>query len=114
MKTTNQIIFDFIGTPVAPLYMTTRSGYGYSAYVCTDHPTVSDVIRSLSIWEGSTKTFIDADGNEYKYYEIDCRDKEFFMSNVFERICKHQVKITIYEEANDELDEFKMGLKMTR
>ena len=113
MKTANEIIFDFIGIPVG-MGMTTRSGHGYSAYVCTDNTTITDVIRSLSIWGGSTKTFINADGIEYKFYEIDCRDKEFFKSNVFERICNHKVKITIYEESNDELIKFKMDLKMLR
>ena len=101
-KIANEIVLTLIGKPVAPANIATSTGHGDGAYVCTCHDAITQLFKSLSIWGGSTKTFVDSDGNEYKYSEMSCKDRSFFKSDVFERICKpYHVRIVIHEDHSE-------------
>lgn len=102
----NEVIFGFIGEPTSPESPCTSTCHGYDAMVCTEHAAVIDLFKSLCLWGGATNTY-EKDGNYYRYYELDCRDKEFFKSNIFKRICKpYNLKITIIEDSKELYEKF--------
>ena len=105
-KEVNEAIFAFVGEPSSPDSVCTNTGHGYGVFLCTKHTAIIDLFRSLCMWGGSTKTF-EKCGNFYRYYELDCRDKEFFKSNTFRRICNpYSLKITIIEDGKELYNEF--------
>lgn len=105
-KCTNEIILAFIGEPASPESPCTKTGYGYDAFVCTDHTPIVKLFQSLCLWGGSTKSFIK--GNDYyRYYELSCQDREFFESDYFKRICKpYNVDITVITDSKELYDKF--------
>lgn len=99
---TNEIIFAFIGEPSSPNSPITRSSHGYDAFVCVKHAAIRTLFRSLCMWGGPTKTYELNNGDCYLYYELDCRDREFFESATFKKICRpYDVKIIICEDSKD-------------
>lgn len=79
-----------------------RTGYGYRAYVSTDDSFINELFREICMWSGATDTLETVDGRYYHQYELDCRDKAFFKSDTFKKICqKHHIELTIYDEMDD-------------
>ena len=110
----NEIILAFIGEPTSPDSSITRTSHGYDAFVCTDHSEINSLFKSLCMWGGSTNTYV-KDGKFYNYYELDCRDREFFKSDIFKRICKpYNLKITICEDSKELYDKFYQTARIWR
>ena len=106
MKNTNEVILAFIGEPTSKDSPCTSVGHGYDAFVCTTSHEVYTLFKSLCMWGGSTKTYKKGE-DYYSYFELDCRHKEFFKSDIFQRICKpYNVGITIYEDSKDLYENF--------
>ncbi len=102
----NEIILAFIGEPTYPDSNITRTSHGYDAFVCTEHSAINNLFRSLCMWGGSTNTYV-KDGKFYNYYELNCRDREFFKSDIFKRICKpYGITITICESGEELYNKF--------
>lgn len=102
----NEVIFDFTGEPASPDSCCTRTGYGYGAIVCTEHTAITNLFKSLCMWGGATKSYT-KDGNHYKFYELSCRDRGFFESDYFKRICRpYNMKITVCESCKELYDNF--------
>ena len=90
------------GTPVRPEYMSLSHGHGYYAYVSTTDTFINKLFKDICIWGGSTNTHETLDGHFYNQYELDCRDKAFFKSNVFKKICeKHDIELIIFDDGDD-------------
>ena len=100
-KYTNELIMAFIGEPSSPDSPATRTGYGYSALLCTDDATLHEIFKAVSMWNGHTKVY--SKGQDvYRFYELDCRDRSFFESKPFERICRaFDLDVHIYTESHD-------------
>ena len=106
MEKNNEIILAFIGEPTSPDSPITNTYHGYDAFVCTEHNAINILFKSLCMWGGSTNTYV-KDGKFYNYYELSCRDREFFKSDIFKRICKpYNLKITIVEDSKELYDKF--------
>ena len=86
MKKTNEIILAFIGEPTSKDSPFTSTCHGYDAFVCTESHEVYNLFKSLCMWGGTTKTYKKGE-DYYSYFELDCRHKEFFKSEIFHRIC---------------------------
>ena len=91
----NEVILAFIGEPASPNSCFTTSGYGYNALVCSEHMEIRTLFDSLALWCGPTKKY-NKNGDIYFNYELACRDRDFFESSIFKRICKpYNIKITV-------------------
>lgn len=109
---TNEVILAFIGEPASPESPCTATSHGYDAFVHAESAAIINLFRSLSLWMGSTKTY-KKDEKYYSYYELDCRDKDFFKSDIFKRICKpYDLKVTIIEDAKELYNEFYSKAKL--
>lgn len=99
---TNHIFLDLKGTPIKKEYCQLPTGYGYYAYICSDDPFIITFFKDMCLWSGKTKTYETRTGDTYDAYELDCRDKEFFKSDSFSRICKrHNVEVTIFDDGDN-------------
>ena len=111
-KKANEIILAFVGEPTSPDSCFTSTCHGYDAFVCSEHTEVYNLLKSLCLWCGPTKRY-KKDGNVYLYYELDCRDRDFFKSVIFKRICSpYNVKITICEDSKELYELFYKDAKM--
>lgn len=109
---TNEIILAFIGEPTSPTSNITSTYHGYDAFVCTEHREIKTLFKSLCMWGGATKTYVKGE-DFYSYYELDCRHREFFKSEIFKRICKpYNIKIIICEDSKELYDNFYCKAKL--
>ena len=101
-KKTGHIFLDIYGNPVRQNSPCLSTGYGYRAYVSSEEAFIHLLFREICMWGGATDTYETKEGRYYKQYELDCRDKAFFKSDSFKKICqKHDIELTIYEEGVD-------------
>ena len=106
MEKTNEIILAFIGEPTSKYSSLTSTCHGYDAFICTESHEVYNLFKSLCMWGGATKIYKKGE-DYYSYFELDCRQKEFFKSEIFRRICKpYNVQITIYENSEELYENF--------
>ena len=109
----NEIILCFNGEPTSPNSSITSTCHGYDAFVCTEHDAINTMMKSLSMWNGHTKLYT-RHGNVYRYYELDCRLKEFFQSDIFKRICRpYGTKIAVYENSEEIYNAFYKDAKLS-
>lgn len=87
---------------------TLSSGYGYMAYTNSDDSFFNKLMAELSVWSGATGSYRTINGEDaYRMYELDCRDKGFFKSLTFRKICEHHnVRLVIQEDDVEELKRF--------
>ena len=98
----NHILLNLMGTPERKDSICLSHGHGYYAYVSTADIFIYDLFRDICMWGGSTNTYETEDGYFYSQFELDCRDKDFFKSNFFKKICyKHGIDLTILENEDD-------------
>ena len=96
------IFLDIYGNPVRQNSSCLSTGYGYHAYVSSEDAFIYQLFREICMWGGATDIYETREGRYYKQYELDCRDKAFFKSDSFKKICqKHDIELTIYEEGVD-------------
>ena len=101
-KKNGHIFLDIYGNPVQQNSPCLSTGYGYRAYVSSEDAFIHLLFREICMWGGATDTYETREGRYYKQYELDCRDKAFFKSDSFKKICqKHDIELTIYEEGVD-------------
>ena len=101
-KKNGHIFLDIYGNPVRQGSPCLSTGYGYRAYVSSEDAFIHLLFREICMWGGATDTYETREGRYYKQYELDCRDKAFFKSDSFKKICqKHDIELTIYEEGVD-------------
>lgn len=99
----NHIFLNLMGMPDRPDSMYLSHGHGYYAYVSTEDTFIYNLFKDICIWGGSTDTYkTKEDGYIYNQFELDCRDRAFFTSNAFKKICqKHDIELTIFENGSD-------------
>lgn len=96
------IFLDIYGNPVRQNSPYLSTGYGYRAYVSSEDTFIHLLFRDICMWGGATDIYETREGRYYKQYELDCRDKAFFKSDSFKKICqKHDIELEIYEEGSD-------------
>ena len=96
------IFFDIHGNPVRQNSSCLSTSYGYHDYVSYEDTFIHLLFREICMWGGATDTYETREGRYYKQYELDCRDKAFFKSDSFKKICqKHDIELEIYEEGSD-------------
>ena len=79
-----------------------NTGRGHFAYLSSGDGFVSELFKSICIWSRPANTYITKDGYYYSQFELDCRDKKFFKSISFKKICeKHGIKLTIFDDETD-------------
>ena len=101
-KKNGHIFLDIYGNPVRQNSPCLSTGHGYHAYVSSEDTFIHLLFREICMWGGATDTYETKEGRYYKQYELDCRDKAFFKSDSFKKICqKHDIELTIYEEGAD-------------
>ena len=101
-KKNGHIFLDIYGNPVRQNSPCLSTGHGYHAYVSSEDTFIHLLFREICMWGGATDTYETREGRYYKQYELDCRDKAFFKSDSFKKICqKHDIELTIYEEGVD-------------
>ena len=101
-KKNGHIFLDIYGNPVRQSSPCLSTGYGYRAYVSSEDTFIHLLFREICMWGGATDTYETREGRYYNQYELDCRDKAFFKSDSFKKICqKHDIELTIYEEGVD-------------
>lgn len=101
-KKNGHIFLDIYGNPVQQNSPCLSTGYGYHAYVSSEDTFINQLFREICMWGGATDTYETREGRYYNQYELDCRDKAFFKSDSFKKICqKHDIELTIYEEGVD-------------
>lgn len=101
-KKNGHIFLDIYGNPVRQNSPCLSTGYGYRAYVSSEDAFIHLLFREICMWGGATDIYETREGRYYKQYELDCRDKAFFKSDSFKKICqKHDIELTIYEEGVD-------------
>jgi len=98
----NQIFLDLQGTPDRPDAICMSHGHGHYAYVSTNDAFISELFRNICIWGGATDTHETIEGIYYSQFELDCRDKAFFKSDSFKKICqKHDIELIIFDNNDD-------------
>ena len=101
-KKNGHIFLNIYGEPVRQSSLCLSTGHGYYAYVSSEDAFIHQFFKEISMWGGATDTLETNEGRYYKQYELDCRDKGFFKSDSFKKICqKHDIELTIYEEDAD-------------
>ena len=96
------IFLNIYGNPVKQNSSCLSTGYGYYAYVSSEDTFINQLFREICMWGGATDTYETREGRYYNQYELDCRDKAFFKSDSFKKICqKHDIELKIYEEEYD-------------
>lgn len=97
-----QIFLNLEGTPVRPDSSCLSHGHGYYAYVSTMDAFIHNLFRDICLWGGATDTHVTKDDHFYKQYELDCRDKSFFKSESFKKICqRHDIELIIFDNGDD-------------
>ena len=97
----NHIFINMSGTPVLKDDMYLSSGRGYIAYVAVSDQFIKTLFEDMCVGKATDK-YVFPSGTSYDKFELDCRDKEFFSSDSFQKICeKHKVKLTIYNNSSD-------------
>jgi hypothetical protein len=114
MAKTNEVILAFIGEPYTKDSTCTRTGHGYDAFVCTEREEIHTLFKSLCLWGGAYKTYKKGD-DYYSYFELDCRHRDFYKSEIFQRICKpYNINLIIYEDGRELYDNFYRSAIMVR
>ena len=85
----NKIILDLLGTPVEEDNIALSSGHGYYAYASCEQCFTKDLLRNMSIWNGSTGSYETRSRETFNKYELDCRDRKFLYSSTFRKFCEH-------------------------
>ena len=97
----NHIFINLSGTPVLKDDMCLSSGRGYIAYIAISDTFLKMLFEEMCISKATDK-YVFPSGTKYEKFELDCRDKEFFSSESFQKICdKHKVRLTIYNNSSD-------------
>ena len=98
-----QIFLNLQGEPIRKGDICLSSSHGYYAYVSAYvNDFVYKLFTEMSIWNGSTDTHQTRDGRYFKQFELDCRDKAFFKSASFKKICQHHyINFVIIEDDED-------------
>lgn len=98
----NQIFLNLQGTPIRQDSICLSHGYGYYAYVSTTDTFIYNLFKDICMWGGATDIYETKDGYLYSQFELDCRDKIFFKSDSFKRICqKHDIELIIFDNGDD-------------
>ena len=99
-----QILLDLQGEPVNKGGMCLSTSHGYYAYVSENVDTfVYNLFREMSIWGGSTFSYITRDSRYFSQFELDCADKGFFKSRTFKKICEHHnIKFVILDNGEND------------
>jgi len=102
MKNKGHIFLNLEGNPTHPKRCCLITGHGYYGYVSTTDTFIHTLFKDISMWHGATDTYETTQGNFYNQYELDCRDKPFFKSDSFKKICQiHDIELTIYDDEDD-------------
>lgn len=97
-----KIFLNLQGNPTRPDSMCLSHSHGHYAYVSTDDTFIHNFFRDICIWGGSTNLYVTKKREFYRQYELDCRDKAFFKSNSFKKICeKHNIELVIFDDNDD-------------
>lgn len=106
MKNTNeiQIFLDLQGEPINKGSMCLSTSHGHYAYVNDDVDAfVYQLFKEMSIWGGSTNSYITTDHHYFSQFELDCADKGFFKSRTFKKICEHHnIKFVIIDNGEND------------
>ena len=99
-----QILLNLQGEPVNKGDMCLSTSHGYYAYVSENVDTfVYNLFREMSIWGGSTFSYITRDSRYFNQFELDCADKGFFKSRTFKKICEHHnIKFVILDNGEND------------
>ena len=97
-----KIFLNLYGTPTIKGSMCLNHGHGYYAYVSTKDTFIRTLFKDICMWGGPTDSHETIDGIFYSHYELDCRDKDFFKSDSFKKIChRHDVELIIFDNNDD-------------
>lgn len=97
----NHIFIDLSGTPVLKEDIHLSSGHGYAAYVAVSDQFIKTLFEELCIGKATDK-YVFPSGTTYDKFELDCRDRDFFNSDSFKKLCeKHKVRLTLYTNSSD-------------
>ena len=103
-KKKGHIFLEIDSNPVRQDSICLSTGHGYYAYVSSEDTFINQLFRDICMWGGATDTYETKDGHFYSQFELDCRDKSFFKSDSFKRICqKHDIELTIYEGSDNKV-----------
>lgn len=99
-----QILLNLQGEPTTKGGMCLSTSHGYYAYVSENVDTfVYNLFREMSIWGGSTFSYITRDSRYFHQFELDCADKGFFKSRTFKKICEHRnIKFVIIDNGEND------------
>jgi hypothetical protein len=85
-----QIFLDLEGNPSHKDSICLSTGHGHYAYVETSvDGFIYNLLKEMSIWNGSTNAYITKDYRYFSQFELDCADKAFLKSRTFKKICEH-------------------------
>ena len=100
----NHIFLNLQGTPTRPDSSCLSHGHGHYAYISIEDDFIRQLFREMSMWSGSTDKYVTNDFQYiYMQYELDCRDKAFFKSDSFKKLCHiHHIDITIFDDGDDD------------
>lgn len=100
-----QIFLDLQGEPDNKGSMCLSTSHGYYAYVGENVDAfVYRLFKEMSIWGGSTNSYITRDSRYFSQFELDCGDKAFFKSRTFKKICEHHnVTFVIIDDGEDDV-----------
>ena len=99
----NHIFMNLQGTPTRPDSSCLSHGHGHYAYTSIEDEFIRQLFREMSLWNGPTDRYMTADQKIYVQYELDCRDKAFFKSDSFKKLCHiHHIDLTIFDDDNDD------------
>lgn len=100
-----QIFLDLCGEPIHKGDICLSTGHGYYAYVETGvNGLIYNLLKEMSIWNGSTNTYKTIDYRYFSQFELDCADKEFLKSRTFKKICEHHnINIFILDDKRDDI-----------
>lgn len=103
-----KIVLNLYGTPSMEDSICLSHGHGYYAYVNSNDTFVHTLFRDVCMWGGATDTYYDnATDACYRQYELDCRHKTFFMSDMFQNIChKHDIELIVCDNDKTVMRDF--------
>lgn len=99
-----QLLLDLRGESVNKGDICLSTGHGHYAYIETGvNGIIYNLLREMSIWNGSTATHKTSDYRYFNQFELDCADKAFLKSRTFKKICqRHNVNLVILDNGNDD------------
>lgn len=99
-----QIFLDLQGEPINKGGMCLSTSHGHYAYVETGvNGLIYNLLKEMSIWNGSTDTHKTRDFRYFSQFELDCADKGFLKSRTFKKICEHHnVKFVIIDNGEND------------